>query len=158
MRIEERVEPTKERLAKGGLRIHRDPDGNYLSAVPVPDTVLACLIEAGEIEPVFQDYADEYHELKRAFLAPVRFKGRTQEPHGPPQFIAASRYRYVCRIMPARKRDVVEGATEPGQLLDQSPASYYLAAFESLAHAIRQARKEVTAETVAHELARIEKQ
>ncbi len=159
MRVEERIEPMPERLAKGGLRVHYDPDGRYQCSTPEPDTVLAVLIEQGRLEPVFQDYADEYHELKRAFLSPVRFKGRTSEPSGPPQMVAASRYRYVCRVMPARKRTIVEQATEPGPLPEpMPPTSLYQAAFESLAHAIRQARKEVTAATVAGEMARLEKQ
>ena len=159
MRVEERIPPTPERLAKGGLRIHTDAQGDYVSCTPAPDTVLAVLIEWGRLEPVCQDYADEYHELKRAFLSPVRFKGRTSEPSGPPQFIAASRYRYVCRIMPAWKRLAVEQATEPGLIPDEiPPSSHYDAAFESLAHAVRQARKEITAETVASEMARLEKQ
>lgn len=41
MRHEERVGPTPERVAKGGLRLHHDPDGNYMSCEAADLSVLA---------------------------------------------------------------------------------------------------------------------
>ena len=156
MRQEERVTPTPERLAKGGLRIHSDDQGNYLSCLPEPDTVLAVLIERGKLEPVMQDFADEFWEMKRAFLSPVRYKSRTNEPGDSPSFVAATRYRHVCKGMKRATLILAENASTPEWVPETIlPVATYRLAFDRLADAIRDAHKEVTAKVVAQEMAKL---
>ena len=155
MRIEQRVTPTPERMAKGGLRIHTDDQGNYLSCLPEPDTVLAVLIERGKIEPVMQDFADEFHAWRLAFLSPVRGgRGAEGSGHGG---LAASRYLWLSkRMKPARFALALNASTPGWEPREELPHASYRLAFEQLADWMQQARKEVTVEAVAQNIARIE--
>ena len=155
MRFEEREEPTPERLAKGGLRVHRDDAGNYLSATLDPDTVLGVLIDRGLVMPHLQDAADELHEWHRAFLAPVRYHPpRMGSQAVPGKSIAASRYVWLqAKLAPKTMRLVVNAST-PGWVPDAiHPTATYRLAFERLADALHEARKEVTEATIRQQTA-----
>lgn len=157
MRTEERVLPTPERLAKGGLRIHRDDNGDYISCTAEPDTVLAVLIDRGKVEPVFQDYADELHEWRRSFLAPVRYHPpKMGNASVPGSLIAASRYLWLQKRLARKTLTLALDASTPGWVPELThPTATYRLAFERLAEAIREGHKEVTEELVRQNLAAI---
>ena len=154
MRIEQRVTPTPERLAKGGLRIHTDDQGNYLSCVPEPDTVLGVLIERGKVEPVMQDFAGEFHAWRLAFLSPVRGgRGTEGSGHGG---LAASRYLWVRKRMKPAAFDLALNASTPEWVPEVvRPVAAYRLAFDRLAELMQESRKEVTVLSVAQNIARI---
>lgn len=159
MRVEERIEPTPERLAKGGVRVHRDPDGHFLSTSPEPDTVLGCLIDRGLVPEHLADSAHGFLELRLAFLSDVA--GRTAalgQASGKGTYgVAASRYLHLrLRKLPDPTAELCLAAATPGWVPDvDRPAAAYRHAFERLAEAMGEARREVTATTVAEDWAAI---
>ena len=159
MRIEERVEPTPERLAKGGLRIHRDPDGNFLSCTPAPDTVLGVLIDRGLAPEHLADIANGFLELRLAFLSDTQTRGCSYGQYSGKQSfgVSASRYLHIRhRKLPDATAELCLNAATPGwrPAEEPYPAACRLA-FERLEQAMHEAHREVTAKTIAEDWAAI---
>ena len=159
MRQEERTEPTPERLAKGGVRVHRDPDGNFLSTTAEPDTVLTRLIDRGAIPEHLADYANGFHELRLAFLSDVSARGPSYGQHSGKQTlgVSASRYLHIRhRKLDDRTADLCLNASTPDwEPSHDLPPATYRDAFERLAEAMNEAQREITSKTIAEDWAAI---
>ncbi|QEL16763.1 hypothetical protein [Limnoglobus roseus] len=75
MRYEERIEPTPEMLAKGTVIIHRDSDGNFLSAEPRHITILQWLDDMRLLSPECVWAAHRYMACQHAYERRIRGKG-----------------------------------------------------------------------------------
>lgn len=146
MRYEERVEPTEERKAKGGVRVIYDPEGRYCRTEVLPDTILGWLIHRELVDAYYADVAGEFGDWRRAFLRVTAHKTQRLEPHQGYQGndLSSSRYILACAKLGNPTTQFLLDATEPGW--DVCPAvspNDYLWALRKLDRAMQEAVAEI---------------
>lgn len=102
MRYEERIEPTPEMIAKGNVIIHRDPDGNFLSAEPSNISVLQWLDDmrllSGECIWAAHRYMACQHAYERRIQGKGSFLDRSQGDGEGDPFIPAMADDYLKMV------------------------------------------------------------
>ena len=144
---------TAERLAKGGLSLHYGDDARsgerVMTSASVADTtILGLLIRRGVLQEFHRSYADDWLEMRDAFLRRVSAKTNPLfADYGPGSGFNETLYLRVGRKLGRCNEKMVEFATAEGSLnrphLLVVGVDAYRVAFDALPGSIDEARKEL---------------